>query len=237
MSTWRILTGDVREQLKTLRSASVQMVCTSPPYFGLRDYNTGTWQGGAENCTHLRVNDTREGVKQVSNEGTVKLQYGKVCGVCGAVRVDPQIGLEDTPGEYVAALVSVFDEIWRVLRDDGTVWLNLGDSYANNRGGHIPPDHLRTGVETEVTTASHRMDLTHVGIKEKDLIGIPWMTAFALRDKGWYLRNDIIWDKPNPMPSSVEDRCTVCHELNPEYVELAKARLGGASPLFSEEIR
>jgi DNA modification methylase len=106
-----------------------------------------------------------------------------------------QLGLEQTPGEYVANLVEICREVRRVLRDDGTFWLNLGDSY-NNRA-------KRGGV---------RMSLTNDGLKEKDLIGIPWKVAFALQADGWYLRQDIIWSKPNAMPESVTDRCTKSHE-------------------------
>jgi DNA modification methylase len=102
-----------------------------------------------------------------------------------------QIGLEKNPDEFIAELVDVFREIKRVLRDDGTLWVNMGDSYAGGiKGG----------------------DLKSSGLKSKDLVGIPWMLAFALRADGWYLRQDIIWHKPNPMPESVRDRCTKAHE-------------------------
>lgn len=116
-----------------------------------------------------------------------------------------QIGLEPTPDEFVQALVEVFREVRRVLRDDGTVWLNLGDSYAANRTYQVTDGkHIDVGN----TQGSRVPD----GLKAKDLIGIPWMVAFALRADGWYLRQDIIWAKPNPMPESVTDRCTKAHE-------------------------
>jgi len=134
----RVIIGDCREALQLLPSESVNCVVTSPPYFGLRDYN-----------------------------------------------VDGQIGLEATPDAFVSELVSVFREVRRVLRDDGTLWLNLGDSYSSQPSW---------------------------GLKPKDLIGIPWRVAFALQADGWYLRQDIIWAKPNPMPESVTDRCTKAHE-------------------------
>ena len=122
-----------------------------------------------------------------------------------------QIGLESTPDAYVSELVAVFRDVKRVLRDDGTVWLNLGDSYngymANQRG---------TGLETERQSARKYIEpgagLRFGGLKNKDLIGIPWRVAFALQADGWYLRQDIIWHKPNPMPESVRDRCTKAHE-------------------------
>ena len=128
-----------------------------------------------------------------------------------------QIGLESTPDAYVAELVAVFREVRRVLRDDGTLWLNLGDSYASFRDGKATPDSARgddVGTLVPKGSAMNRMASTFAGsrVKHKDLIGIPWMVAFALRDDGWYLRQDIIWAKPNPMPESVKDRCTKAHE-------------------------
>jgi DNA modification methylase len=127
---------------------------------------------------------------------------------------DGQIGLEQTPDEYVAQMVAVFREIWRVLRDDGTVWLNIGDSYASARDSKAFPDTLRNGEGTAVAHAANRnpANLKAAGIKHKDLVGIPWRVALALQADGWYLRQDIIWHKPNPMPESVSDRCTKSHE-------------------------
>ena len=148
-----------------LADGSVNCVVTSPPYYGLRDYN-----------------------------------------------VDGQIGLEQTPDEYVADLVQVFREVWRVLRDDGTVWLNLGDSYSGSGNGSN--DYRESGAsisKNDNKYGSHKPG-KEFGLKDKDLIGIPWMVAFALRADGWYLRQDIIWAKPNPMPESVKDRCTKAHE-------------------------
>jgi DNA modification methylase len=155
----KILQGDVLKILKTLPDESVQMVMTSPPYFGLRDYG-------------------KEG----------------------------QIGLEKTPEEYVAKMVSVFHEVKRVLKNDGTLWLNLGDSYAGNYS-RASQGRAGYGAEREGV-----FDKTGNGLKPKDLAGIPWRVAFALQADGWYLRQDIIWAKPNPMPESVTDRCTKSHE-------------------------
>jgi DNA modification methylase len=127
---------------------------------------------------------------------------------------DGQIGLEETPEEYIAAMVEVFRCVWDVLEDDGTLWLNIGDSYYNYRPG-------KGQALVQQTVSNNSQDLPQVcarrgnkldGLKEKDLIGIPWMLAFALRADGWYLRQDIIWHKPNPMPESVQDRCTKAHE-------------------------
>lgn len=183
MEKIRIIQGDCRETLKTLKEGSVHCCVTSPPYFGLRDYG----------C-------------------------------------DGQIGLEATPEEFVFEMVSVFREVRRVLRDDGVCWLNLGDSYSGNRSGGL---NQSGGLEAstlqgsqdsqkacrEATTSRRRdrvsiprSDYAHYGYKPKDLLGIPWMVAFALRNDGWYLRQDIIWNKTNPMPESVTDRCTKSHE-------------------------
>lgn len=128
--------------------------------------------------------------------------------------VEGQIGLEDTPDAFVARLVDVFREVRRVLRDDGTLWLNLGDSYARTGGtDRRVSDTAKVGsTRNTLTQMSDRTGKAPVGLKDKDLIGIPWRVAFALQADGWYLRQDIIWHKPNPMPESVRDRCTKAHE-------------------------
>jgi DNA modification methylase len=186
--TVTIHTGDCRDVLRTLPDASVHCCVTSPPYFGLRDY-----------------------------------------GVSG------QIGLETTPQQFVDELVSVFREVRRVLRDDGTMWLNLGDSYAGSgRGGYAggastlngttegqDNSRIARGSQLAAGLQARQVGAGALGrawvpppadLKQKDLIGIPWMVAFALRADGWYLRQDIIWAKPNPMPESITDRCTKAHE-------------------------
>jgi DNA modification methylase len=118
-----------------------------------------------------------------------------------------QIGLEETPEEYIKAMVEVFQCVWDVLEDDGTLWLNIGDSYAGNNSQASNNGRACFGNARERV-----VNRTGEGLKTKDLIGIPWMLAFALRAEGWYLRQDIIWHKPNPMPESVQDRCTKAHE-------------------------
>jgi DNA modification methylase len=135
-----------------------------------------------------------------------------------------QIGLEQTPEHYIAAMVEVFRCVRDVLADDGTLWLNIGDSYAAQRGGtHQPAETLAGGKGGKMEDGSivnrdrhagynPTRNAAAIGLKHKDLIGIPWMLAFALRADGWYLRQDIIWHKPNPMPESVRDRCTKAHE-------------------------
>lgn len=129
---------------------------------------------------------------------------------------DGQIGLESTPDAFVASLVDVFAEVHRVLKSDGTLWLNLGDSYVSKPtgtlGNHTGSKHGFSQEHKHQTAALERPDKTGWGLPEKNLIGIPWRVAFALQQYGWYLRQDIIWHKPNPMPESVTDRCTKAHE-------------------------
>lgn len=126
--------------------------------------------------------------------------------------IDGQIGLEQTPDAFIANLVEVFRECKRILRDDGTLWVNIGDSYAGSGNGS--GDYREDGASISKNDAKYGAHKpgTPNGLKPKDLIGIPWMLAFALRADGWYLRQDIIWAKPNPMPESVKDRCTKSHE-------------------------
>lgn len=122
---------------------------------------------------------------------------------------DEQIGLEESPDEYIEKLLQVFREVHRVLKDDGTLWLNIGDSYSGSGkgpAGNLGANHNERDMESKHSA------ITPKGTKPKDLVGIPWMLAFALRAEGWYLRQDIIWAKPNPMPESVTDRCTKSHE-------------------------
>jgi len=127
-----------------------------------------------------------------------------------------QIGLEETPDAYVAEMVALFREVWRVLADDGTLWLNLGDSYAGSgKGANADGSVTATGKQATskgTTIGTFAKGFTGDGLKPKDLIGIPWRVAFALQADGWYLRSDIIWHKPNPMPESVTDRPTKSHE-------------------------
>ena len=174
--TVKILQGDCRAVLAGLPDGSVNTVVTSPPYFGLRDYDHAD-----------------------------------------------QLGMEETPEQFVQHLVQVFREVRRILRDDGTVWLNLGDSYAGSWGaqsrehaGKHAPNVSALSANQVKAAARKRSGTGRIppgsGLKPKDLIGIPWMVAFALRADGWWLRQDIIWHKPNRMPESMKDRCTKAHE-------------------------
>ena len=224
-----IYNGNSLDVLKTLPDGIINCCITSPPYYGLRDYGTGKWIGGDPDCPHRRVSKFSEktitGYAQKELAGNVgDAIYKTVCPLCGAVREDEQIGLEETPEEYIQRLVNVFREVKRVLKPDGTLWVNIGDSYASQRGGsHQPAETLAGGKHgyTKYGDTVNRdrergynptRNASAIGLKHKDMIGIPWMLAFALREDGWYLRQDIIWHKPNPMPESVRDRCTKSHE-------------------------
>ena len=163
----KVYVGDCRETLKNLADQSVHTCITSPPYYGLRNYNDE----------------------------------------------DLQLGMEETPEQFVDNLVQVFREVKRVLRDDGTLWLNLGDSYGEQHG-----KGFNTNKNEGYTNRSEEMQLKQgdvkvkTGLPRKNLLGMPWRVALALQADGWILRQDIIWHKPNPMPESVTDRCTKAHE-------------------------
>ena len=161
-----LLIGDVREKLKEIDSLSVQTIVTSPPYWGLRDY-------------------------EESN----------------------QIGQEAFPEEFIYNIVELSWELRRVLKDDGIFWLNLGDTYFGAKGGHWSSDNSFTNDDTGTKYREHRKaPPKHTYLKTKDLVGVPWKTAIALQQDGWYLRNDIIWSKNNPMPEAVKDRFAKSHE-------------------------
>ena len=207
-----------------LANESVQCVVTSPPYWGLRDYGTAKWEGGDAECSHA-PRPQIESSKTNTNAGALRDKPSLVC-KCGAIRIDAQLGLEKTPDEYVAKMVQVFREVRRVLRKDGTLWLNLGDSYAGSWGnsGNRPELDKKGGIQRdkncnylprggwddrrERPASAYKIP----GIKPKDLIGIPWRVAVALQADGWWLRSDIIWAKANCMPESVRDRPTRSHE-------------------------
>lgn len=161
-----IYQGNVFDKLQEIDTESVQCVVTSPPYWGLRNY-----------------------------------------------QMDDQLGLEDTPEAFIDNMVKVFSEIKRVLKNDGTVWLNLGDSY-NSQTGSGFNTNKNEGQNHRITELQKTPDslVKKISLKPKNLVGIPWRVALALQADGWYLRQDIIWHKPNPMPESVTDRCTKSHE-------------------------
>jgi hypothetical protein len=184
--------GDVREVLRELPAESIHMVVTSPPYWGLRDYGTGEWEGGDAECDHLAplgggfrsstLHEYDNGLTAESAETVVRdrrKQYALVCEKCGARRVDRQLGLEPTPEEYVANMVEVFREVRRVLRSDGTAWVNLGDSYNAATSATRKPTQTAEHGYWENEAISLRSNVT--GLKPKDLVGIPWRVAQALQ--------------------------------------------------------
>ncbi len=212
----QIYCGDCRD-MSAVPDASVQCVITSPPYWGLRDYGTATWEGGDPSCGHDPADtpqrrgllrSTLQGGKQTT--GHQREGYKAVCARCGAVRVDNQLGLELTPEEYIGEIVAIFREVRRVLRDDGTLWLNMGDCYASAPAGRMTTSGTLEGGGFRENKPFDTAKAS--GLKPKDLVGVPWHLAFALQADGWWLRSDIIWHKPNPMPESVTDRPTKAHE-------------------------
>lgn len=179
------------------------MAVTSPPYWSLRDYGVEpTVWGGEGGCEH-------QDFPFWVGKGSPICWQDDICQRCGAWR--GALGLEPTPALYVAHMVEVFREVRRALRPDATLWLNIGDSYSSGGRGTTIVQTIRGDSDPEKNTAV-RPPANLPGLKPKDLVGIPWMLAFALRDDGWWLRQDIVWSKPNVMPESVTDRCTKAHE-------------------------
>ena len=193
-----ILEGNVFDRLKDLNNESVQCVVTSPPYWGLRDYGTAEWEGGDEDCGHIDQSRLDERNRQKKSmikvgeriDGSTRTrihdtqigkewQYLRLCEKCGAIRKDNQLRLEETPEEYVEKMVKVFREVKRVLKDDGTVWLNLGDSY--NGSGGAGGDYNKGGLKDGQPKYKGR---NISSLKPKDLVGIPWRVAFALQADG-----------------------------------------------------
>ncbi len=189
MGTHRFIVGHVLDALKLLPEESVHCVVTSPPYWGLRDYGLPPvyWP---------------------------EVEYSPMSGL-PPIRVpawEGQLGLEPTPEMYVGHLVLVFREVRRVLRWDGTLWLVIGDSYANpGKGGPWDEGRMQKGTG-RILYARQANRGSFSELKPKDLVGVPWRVAFALQAEGWFLRSDIVWVKPNCLPESVEDRPTKAHE-------------------------
>ena len=227
---WDIRQGDVLDRLRDMPDESVHCCITSPPYWGLRDYGLPNqlW-GGDPSCDHQwgeqivrhehgTPGPNAQAGNTLRDTKPKKTQRGSYCGECGAWR--GCLGLEPSVELYLEHLVEVFREVWRVLRRDGTVWLNLGDAYSGSGGAHTL-DHANPGISKSAQrggVATYRIDggrgvpkLSN-GLKPKDLIGLPWRVAFALQADGWWLRSTVIWAKPNPMPESVTDRPTLAHE-------------------------
>ena len=246
-TTLMLYQGHVLEMLRQMPAESVHCVVTSPPYWGLRDYKLEpqVW-GGDPECEH-EWNERRwytehsaagassEAFSEAGDENAERLKQARwrsdaTCTKCAAWR--GSLGLEPTPELYVQHLVEIFRELRRVLRRDGTLWLNMGDLYAS-QGGPIKEggginDILGGKRETQdyresrsvsrltppdASIGSEGSQWAPIRLKPKDLLGMPWRVAFALQADGWWLRSDIIWAKPNPMPESVTDRPTKAHEF------------------------
>jgi DNA modification methylase len=204
----KFFTGNCLEILPRVEAQSVQVCVTSPPYWALRDYGTGVWEGGSHYCEHSNIRRVHhQDEKQFTNTGSSRDKIGRECRSCGARLIDKQLGLEETLEAYIANLVAVFREVWRVLADDGTLWLNLGDVYSTGGSGQNGQNQSLDGGIPHSRKHQPFKDL-----RPKNLMGIPWRVAFALQADGWILRSDIIWAKPNPMPESVNDRPTKAHE-------------------------
>ena len=156
--------------------------------------------------------DCRETLKQFDEKARVCVTSPPYYGLRDYGGENNQIGMEQTPEDYVDEMVKVFRLVRDCLTDDGTLWLNIGDSYYNYRKDGCIPKQTFSNSRQDLPITTPRRSNKLQGYKDKDLIGIPWMLAFALRSDGWYLRQDIIWHKPNPMPESVRDRCTKSHE-------------------------
>jgi len=212
----KVYFGDCRDSMRQMAKdgIKVQTCITSPPYYGLRDYGTANWIGGSINCDHVEKIQAHGGERANRDQTSQIFTYKDICKKCGAKSEDLQIGNEQTPKEFINNLVEVFACVWDVLEDNGTLWVNLGDSYYNYRPGKGQALNKQTvannnqDLPQECARRGNKLD----GYKEKDLMGMPWRLAFALQDFGWTLRQDIIWHKPNPMPESVTDRCTKSHE-------------------------
>lgn len=223
---WKVNTlyqGDVLKMPWPVPNEVFQCCVTSPPYWGLRTYGTERWEGGNSECDHKPPDEAGKTQKPTDGQRTHAGRFaGSTCWKCGATRIDQQLGLEQTPEEYITKMVTVFREVRRVLRKDGTLFLNMGDSY-NMRPASTGISFRRDRAKVlPKISKSKKIPRGHGrwgggnvrcgSLKPKDLCGIPWRLALALQADGWWLRCDIVWAKPNPMPESVTDRPTKSHE-------------------------
>lgn len=212
----QFLLGDCLQTMQTIPDDTVDCCITSPPYFGLRGYSKYLYKPAPETpvSKYKYLGLDTSGTVDIR---TVPKKYHKY--LCRA-----ENGLEHHPQQYIDNLVAVFEQVKRVLKPCGTLWLNIGDSYASERGGSHQPAETLAGGKHGYTKEGAKVNRGReegynptrnakaIGLKHKDLIGIPWQLAFALRQANWYLRQDIIWHKPNCAPESVKDRCTKSHE-------------------------
>lgn len=212
MVSTQVIQGDCIEVMRGMEAGSVQCVVTSPPYWGLRDYGTAEWEGGDEGCEHKRDQGNIESSTLEGGKGNVhhahEPAFRETCSKCGARRIDQQLGLEPTPEAYIAKMVEAFWEVRRVLRDDGMLWLNVGDAYAT--GGGFGRQGITGALATRSIGKNDRQGRAPLGpnLKPKDLIGMPWRLALALQADGWWLRSAMPWVKRSAMPESCRDRPT-----------------------------
>ena len=209
----RILPGDALARLRELPDESIHCCITSPPYWGLRSYEGDSWAGGDASCDHKHPTQHQKQGATSARQGRANVEaqrnetFRDVCARCGAKRTGTMIGLEPTFDEHLERIVEVFREVRRVLRRDGTLWLNYGDAYASG---------MRTQYATDRkyghARAHDSRPPTPDGLKPKDLMMMPARVALALQADGWWLRSEIVWHKPNPMPESCTDRPTSAHE-------------------------
>lgn len=212
-----VVQADALTYLQSLPDESVHLIVTSPPYFGLRDYGTGTWEGGDSNCLHDssgRPSDNKN--PRAITSGVRAGADNFACLKCGAKRIDDQVGLESNPIAYVERLVAVFHEAKRVLRRDGNLFVNLDDSYVGNKGAKYNHDGLKARKRGRAHVPSeHNIGMTHTSgnIPNKSLMAVPERFLIAMIDDGWIAREKIVWVKGNPMPESMKDRCTRSFEM------------------------
>jgi DNA modification methylase len=209
-----IINSDCLVAMKQMPSDSIDCVVTSPPYWALRDYGTATWEGGDPLCDHFKCLLSSDKSTLHPNPEKKKMEtgipYKDICGKCGAKRIDQQLGLEPTPELYIKALCDVFDEVKRVLKPEGSCWVNMGDTYnshSTGKGGVGGIESKRKNKQDNVAGNNKK-----VGLPDKCLVQIPSRFAIEMCNRGWVLRNEIIWWKPNCMPSSVKDRYTIDFE-------------------------
>jgi DNA modification methylase len=247
-NTYRIFDGHWLTVAKQIPDASVHVCVTSPPYYGLRSYGTepqiwsdpSNWtqqvaiEEGTFHCDHdwIPIKQYKDSWRRGETASSYAQSHGvkrtpeqlkegrwthtEVCGTCNAWR--GELGQEPSPTLFIEHLTQCFAEVWRILRPDGTLWVNIGDSHYNYRPGQHDDaraqgyNRLKSGNARDIPSFTAKRGYKIEGLKEKDLIGIPWMLAFALRDWGWYWRSECHWFKPNPLSESVTDRPTKNHE-------------------------
>jgi site-specific DNA-methyltransferase (cytosine-N4-specific) len=224
----QFLCGDSLEMLRTQPDKIVQTIITSPPYFHARDYQTARWEGGDPACDHRNNISPRSaqpsGRFHGGDDQFQETPFLETCGRCGAVRIDRQIGLERTPEQYVDRLVEVFHEARRVLKDNGVLWLNLGDSYASSHGKRTGRNDANRRnhwgvfddgeyVEAHAEGERTKIEADYSGLQPGNLLGLPWRVAFAMQADGWFFRQWCPWLKRNSMPESVKSRPTSACEI------------------------